>query len=59
MRNLVGYGFLAPPTFLIVLCLVGALLLLVWRRVGTAIVLASSLCLFVAATPALSSHFSP
>src|SRR3954471_22134668 len=55
MRNLIGYGFLAPPNILIVLCITGALLSLVWRRVGTIMVLVSSFSLYVLATPAFSS----
>lgn len=56
MLSYVAYGFLAPPTLFITLCLLGALLTLAWRRVGIAVVLAASLCLFVLATPALSSY---
>jgi len=56
MRSLVSYGFLAPPVLFITLSLIGALLALVWRRIGIAIVLASALCLYVAATPAFSSY---
>jgi len=51
----VSYGFLAPPTIFIVLGLVGALIALEWRRAGIALALVSGLCLYVAATPALSS----
>jgi len=56
MANLVSYGFLAPPAIFITLGLVGALLALLWRRVGIALALAASLCLFVAAMPAVSSY---
>src|SRR5262249_34060147 len=56
MRGLVSYGFLAPPNVLIVSCLVGALIALLWRRIRIAIVLASSLCLYAAANPAFSSY---
>jgi len=56
MTSLVSYGFLALPTVFIVLSLVGALIALVWRRTGIALVLASSLSLYAAATPALSSY---
>jgi uncharacterized SAM-binding protein YcdF (DUF218 family) len=56
MSNTISYGFLAPPALFIVLCLAGALVALIWRRVGLAIVLLASLCLFAAATPALSSY---
>src|SRR3954454_14133876 len=55
MRGLVSYGVLAPPNIFIVLCLAGALIVLVWRRTGIAIMLASSICLFVTATPVFSS----
>jgi uncharacterized SAM-binding protein YcdF (DUF218 family) len=58
MPSLVSYGFLAPPAVFILLCLTGAVLVLVWRRLGIIIVLASSLCLFVAATPAFSSYLT-
>jgi non-ribosomal peptide synthetase component E (peptide arylation enzyme) len=36
---LISYGFLAPPTIFIVLCLLGPLTALVWRRTGLAIAL--------------------
>lgn len=56
MEKLVSFGFLALPTIFISSSLVGALLALVWRRSGVALALASSLCLYGAATPALSSY---
>jgi len=56
MASLVSFGVLAPPTIFIVLSLVGALLALVWRRSGIGLALASSLFLYVAATPAASSY---
>ena len=56
MRNLISYGFLAPPNVLIVLCITGALLSLVCRRVGIIVVLVSSFSLYVSATPAFSSY---
>lgn len=56
VASVVSYGFLAPPALFIVLCLAGALAGLVWRRTGLAVVLFASLCLFAAATPALSSY---
>lgn len=56
MSSIVSYGFLAPPAVFIVLCLAGALIGLLWHRVGLAVVLAASLCLFAAAMPALSSY---
>jgi uncharacterized SAM-binding protein YcdF (DUF218 family) len=56
MRSFVAYGFLAPPALFIGLCLAGALILPVWPRLGFGTVLVTSLCLFAAATPALSSY---
>src|SRR5947209_2879318 len=58
MLDLVSYGALAPPAVFILLSLAGALLALVWRRVGLSIVLAAVLCLYVLATPAFSSWLS-
>ena len=58
MRSLVSYGFLAPPALFITLCLVGAVTALVWWRIGIAMVLASTLCLYIAATPAFSSYLA-
>jgi uncharacterized SAM-binding protein YcdF (DUF218 family) len=55
MERLISFGFLAPPTVLITLCVVGALIALRWRLAGLAVVLAASLTLFAAATPAVSS----
>jgi uncharacterized SAM-binding protein YcdF (DUF218 family) len=55
MESLFSYGFLAPPTVFITLGLLGALLAPAWRRAGWASALLSSLLLFAAATPALSS----
>jgi uncharacterized SAM-binding protein YcdF (DUF218 family) len=56
MERLFSFGFLALPTAFITLALLGALAALRWRRSGIALALASSLCLFAAATPALSSY---
>jgi uncharacterized SAM-binding protein YcdF (DUF218 family) len=58
MRSLVSYGVLAPPNILIVLCLAGALIALVWQRVGIAVTLFASICLFVVSTPAFSSYLT-
>lgn len=58
MHSLVSYGFLAPPNLFVTLSLLGALIALVWRRVGIIITLASSLCLYVVAAPAFSSYLS-
>ncbi|HVC54380.1 MAG TPA: YdcF family protein [Stellaceae bacterium] len=55
MESLVSFGFLAPPTICITLSLVGAAIALVWCRAGIALALISSLCLYGAATPAVSS----
>ncbi len=55
MEQLVSFGFLAPPTLFISLGLLGALLALRWRHAGLAVTLAASLCLYAAATPAISS----
>ena len=53
--NPFSFGSLALPTVFITLSLAGAMMLLVWRRAGIVLTLASSLCLYAAATPALSS----
>jgi uncharacterized SAM-binding protein YcdF (DUF218 family) len=58
MRGLISYGFLAPPIVFILIALLGAVLALVWKRVGFTIVLISLICLFVAATPAFSSFLT-
>src|SRR5438477_12218364 len=58
MRSLVSYGFLAPPALFITLCLVGAATAMKWWRIGIAMVLVSTLCLYVAATPAFSSYLA-
>ncbi len=55
MERIVSFGFLAPPTILITLCVVGALIALRWRLAGLAVVLIASLALFACATPAVSS----
>jgi uncharacterized SAM-binding protein YcdF (DUF218 family) len=55
MERIISFGFLAPPTVLITLCVVGALIALRWRVAGLAVVLAASLTLFAVATPAVSS----
>ena len=51
-----SYGFLAPPTIFIALGLLGALIAPVWWRSGIAVALVSSLCLYAAAMPAVSSY---
>jgi len=56
VQNPFSFGVLALPTIFIVLSLAGALVALVWRRAGVALALASSLALYVSATPALSSY---
>jgi uncharacterized SAM-binding protein YcdF (DUF218 family) len=55
MERIISFGFLAPPTILITLCVVGALIALRWRIPGLALVLGASLMLFAVATPAVSS----
>jgi uncharacterized SAM-binding protein YcdF (DUF218 family) len=55
MERIVSFGFLAPPTILITLCVIGALIALKWRLVGLGLVLAASLALFAVATPVVSS----
>jgi len=56
MADLVSYGFLAPPAVLILLCLAGALLALSRPVLGILLSLVASICLYAAATPALSSY---
>jgi uncharacterized SAM-binding protein YcdF (DUF218 family) len=55
MERIVSFGFLAPPTVLITLCVVGALIALRWRVAGLAVMLVASLALFAVATPVVSS----
>jgi uncharacterized SAM-binding protein YcdF (DUF218 family) len=55
MFDLVSYGALAPPEVFILFAVFGALLA-IWRRgLGLAIVLTASLCLYLLATPVVSS----
>jgi uncharacterized SAM-binding protein YcdF (DUF218 family) len=56
MESLFSYGPLAPPAVFIWLSLVGALIAFRWRRMGISLALLSSLALYAAATPALSSY---
>ena len=51
MSELISYGFLTPPAVLIVLCLVGGLLALVWRGFGVAVVILSAAALYGLAVP--------
>jgi uncharacterized SAM-binding protein YcdF (DUF218 family) len=55
MEHLVSYGVLALPTVLIPLCLIGAGMAMTGWRGGIELVLAASLCLYIAATPAFSA----
>jgi len=55
VANPASYGFLAPPTVLILLATIGAAAALFRWRAGAALALAASLGLFVLATPACSS----
>ena len=54
--NPFSFGILAPPTVFIILSLVGVVVALRWRRAGIVLALFSSLFLYAAATPALSSY---
>lgn len=55
MSQQISSGFLTPPAIFVLLCLLGALLTLVWRRLGVALTLVATLCLYSLSTPALSS----
>lgn len=57
MRDMIGYGILALPNLLIILCLLGSLCALIWRqRMAIVVVTVASCGLFVMATPAFSSY---
>jgi uncharacterized SAM-binding protein YcdF (DUF218 family) len=56
MEGVVSVGFLAVPTVFISLCLIGAVMATFRRRGGAALALASSVCLYAAATPAMSGY---
>ena len=58
MRSLISFGFLAPPALFIAAGLFGTIVAIKWRRTGIIIALASNLCLFASATPALSSYIN-
>lgn len=55
MEGLVSFGFLALPTVFILLCLLGAAIATAGWRGGAVLALASSVCLYAAATPGLST----
>src|SRR6266446_6117066 len=55
MWDLISYGFLTPPAVLIVLCLLGGLLALVWRGFGVTVVLVAATALYLLAMPVASS----
>ena len=55
MYDLISYGFLTPPAVLIVLCLIGGLLALVWRGFGIAVVLVAATALYLLSMPVASS----
>ncbi|HTV89986.1 MAG TPA: YdcF family protein [Stellaceae bacterium] len=55
VEELVSFGFLALPTVFITLCLIGAVVAAAGWRGGIALALASSVCLYVAATPGFSA----
>jgi uncharacterized SAM-binding protein YcdF (DUF218 family) len=54
MREALSYSFLIPPTIFIVISLCGAIIVLLRPRTGAMIVLASSIFLYLFATPAVS-----
>jgi uncharacterized SAM-binding protein YcdF (DUF218 family) len=54
MREMLSYSFLMPPTIFIALCLAGAFITLFYPRAGTKLVFASSILLYLFATPAAS-----
>jgi len=56
MQSLFSFGFFHLPAAFITSTLLGALLTLRWPRIGLTLALVSSLSLFAAATPALSSY---
>jgi uncharacterized SAM-binding protein YcdF (DUF218 family) len=51
MREILSYSFAMPPTIFIIICIVGALVALARPLVGTKIVLASSIALYLFSTP--------
>ena len=55
MREILSYSFVLPPTIFIVVCLIGALISLASARVGTKVVLVSSIFLYLLAMPAVST----
>jgi len=58
MRELLSYSFVLPPTIFIVGCLAGALLGLVRPRIGTIVVMSSSILLYLFATPAVATFLT-
>jgi uncharacterized SAM-binding protein YcdF (DUF218 family) len=50
----ISYSILMPPTIFIVVCLAGALIALVRRRIGTAVMLVGSISLYLSAMPVTS-----
>jgi uncharacterized SAM-binding protein YcdF (DUF218 family) len=53
-----SFSFLMPPTIFIVLCLIGALLALRYPLQGIRLALASSLLLYISATPVVAEFLS-
>ena len=56
MTELISYGFLTPPAVLILIALVGVLLALTGPRQPLGVAALTLVCLYAAATPALSSY---
>jgi uncharacterized SAM-binding protein YcdF (DUF218 family) len=56
MSSQISSGFLSPPAVFVLLCLIGASLVLIWRRLGTAVTLVSAISLYLFSTPVLSSY---
>jgi len=53
-----SYSFLMPPTVLIAVCPLVALVALVWRRIGVVLMLIASTCLYLSALPVVSDQLS-
>ena len=53
-----SYSFVMPPTIFIVICLLAALVALVWRWTGVVLMLVGSTCLYLSALPVVSDQLS-
>jgi uncharacterized SAM-binding protein YcdF (DUF218 family) len=51
-----SYSFVMPPTIFIGLCLLAAVVALRWYRPGVALMLVSSFCLYLSATPFVAAY---